>query len=693
MIFLFSRAQRCAFVSFSIVCGTAVPRAQTVPPAAAPPPAVLDPFVVQGRATDLVGTAATASQGIVGAAELAARPWLRRGELLEVIPGVVVTQHSGGGKANQIFLRGFNLDHGTDFAVGVDGMPVNLRTHAHGQGYADVNFIIPELVRQVDYSKGPFHAEVGDFSGAGAADYRQFDALPRGFATLTLGGHAYARFAGGATRTGAGGAATTGAFEVSHDDGPWELAENFGRFNGFARHRWTAGAGEFRVTAMAYAADWRATDQVPARAVAAGTLGRFGTVDDTAGGRSARASLTFGAEWRGAAATTRLELYAIRYRLDLYSNFTYFLDDPADGDQFNQRDGRTVLGGAWTRAWAAGRSETTVGVQVRADLIDELGLHRTARRARLGTVRDDTVREGSAGAFFRRHTRWSDTVRTTLGLRGDAYGFDVRSDTARNSGRASAAIASPKAGIVFGPWAKTELYANAGAGFHSNDARGTTIRVDPTDGTTPAEPVTPLVRSRGAELGVRTAAWPGLVSSLAVWALDLDSELVFVGDAGGTEPAGRTRRYGVEWTNHWQAAPWLVLEGDLALTRARYRDAAGGGTHIANAIGTVATAGATVGGTEGWFGSGRLRHFGGRPLSEDNTVRAPASTTLNLRAGWRRGGWEIAGELLNAFDRANADIAYYYRSRLPGEPADGVDDVHFHPAEPRTVRVSVTRRF
>jgi hypothetical protein len=217
--------------------------------------------------------------------------------------------------------------------------------------------------------------------------------------------------------------------------------------------------------------------------------------------------------------------------------------------------------------------------------------------------------------------------------------------------------------------------------------------VDPTDGLSPVERVTPLAKSRGAELGVRTAVVPGLVSSVAFWVLGLDSELVFVGDAGGTEATGATRRYGVEWANYWRPARWIALDADFAATNARYRDAVNGGRRIANSIALVVAGGVTLGGAEGWFGCGRLRYFGPQPLVEDNSVRAPSSSTVNLRVGWRSHDWEVAVDFINALNRATFDIAYGYVSRLPGEAPSGVDDQHFHPGEPRTVRCSVTRRF
>ena len=693
-LFSFRASVRLRLCSLA-ACAALPASAQTT----ATPPTTLATVTVLGRAADLLNTAEAASQGSVGYLELAARPFLRRGELLEVIPGVVITQHSGGGKANQYFLRGFNLDHGTDFSLNVDGLPVNMRSHAHGQGYADLNFIIPEFVQSIDYTKGPFAAEVGDFSAAGAARFHFLKTLPCNFATVELGENNFARFVAGATalRPGATASATTLGFEATHDDGPWVLPENLRRTSAFARHTWSASRDrEFSLTALAYRARWNSTDQIPLRAIERGTLDRFGHVDPTNGGETDRASLSFDWTARTTDSETHLNLYALTYRLNLFSNFTYFLDDPVNGDQFNQRDRRSVFGLGLTRTTALSffnrPTTVTTGLQLRDDLIGELALRHTARRALLDTIRSDDVHQASAGLFAQASTRWSKHVRTDLGLRGDAYYFDVTSDTPRNSGRRTAALASPKFGLVLGPWSKTEFYLNAGLGFHSNDARGTTIRVDPADGTTPVDRVTPLVRSRGLEAGLRTSFTPGLVSTVSLWSLDLDSELVFVGDAGGTEPSGATRRYGIEFANFYRATPWLTLDADVSFTHARYR-AGALADRIANSIGTVVTAGLVVGRTTGPFASVRLRSFGTQPLTEDNSVIQPTSTTLNARIGWKNRDWEFALNVLNALDRRSDDIAYFYTSRLQGEPAAGLDDTHVHPAEPRTLRLSVTRRF
>lgn len=681
-------------LSFSLFAVSALSLpAQTV----AAPPTTLESVVVLGRAATLLGTASAASQGSVGYLELDARPFLRRGELLEVIPGVVITQHSGGGKANQYFLRGFNLDHGTDFSLSVDGLPINMRSHAHGQGYADLNFIIPEFVQSVDYTKGPFAADVGDFSAAGAARFNLFKTLPQPFATVELGENRYARFVAGTTVRGSPQAVTTSGFEATHDDGPWTLRENLRRFSAVVRQTWTASNDrEFTLTALGYRAQWNSTDQVPLRALSSGQIGRYGNIDPTDGGETERASLSFEGTLRDTDSVTRLNAYALFYRLNLFSNFTYFLDDPVNGDQFNQRDRRGVFGLSAERTrqvdWFGKKTTTIVGVQARDDLIGELGLRHSAQRVLRGIIRDDNVHEASVGAFISADTHWSERLRTDIGLRGDAYYFDVASDTARNSGRRTAAIASPKLSLAFTITPKTELYLNAGLGFHSNDARGTTIRVDPADRVTPVDRVDPLVRSRGYETGLRTSFLPGLVSTVSIWTLDLASELVFVGDAGGTEPSGSTRRYGVEFANFYRPASWVAFDADVSFSHARYRDAAPD-DRVANSIATVITAGVVVGHKEGAFASVRLRYFGAQPLIEDNSIKAPASSTVNARFGWKNRRWEFALNLLNALNRRTDDIAYFYTSRLQGEPAAGIDDTHVHPAEPQIIRISVTRRF
>jgi TonB dependent receptor/TonB-dependent Receptor Plug Domain len=650
----------------------------------------LEPVVVTGRALALLTQASTSSEGQVSASELALRPFLRRGELLEVVPGLVVTQHSGSGKANQYFLRGFNLDHGTDFALTVDCMPVNARSHAHGQGYTDVNFVIPEMIDCIAYQKGTFSAVNGDFSAAGAAQFHLMDELPSGFAKLEFGEDNYARAVLAQSFPVAQAdhpRTTTVAVETAYADGPWEKPEASRRLNAFARHYWRSPVAQSSLTALAYDGRWSSTDQIPLAAIDRGEVGRFATLDPSDGGDSRRFSLSYDRSGARAEGTDQLNVYALSSALDLYSNFTYFANDPVNGDQFNQREDRIQCGASFARTrefdWADRPLSTTFGVQGRDDLID-VALRHTAQRELIAVTRQDEVHESSIGLFARGIYSVAPWCRIETGARGDFYRFEVKGGDPVNSGTETAGIFSPKAGLVFGPWAQTELYANAGLGFHSNDARGV---------TDPVDPATPLVQAKNAELGLRTAALPGLVSTISVWALELDSELVFVGDEGTTEAGAPSRRHGIEFANYYQAAPWLALDADLAFTQARFRDVPSGQAYIPNSVDRVLTAGAALDLPGGWSSSLRVRYFGSQPLIEDNSVRAPSTLTYNARFGWRGGGWELALDVLNLFDRTNNDIAYYsdgYRTTPTGPLETGLV---LHPAEPRTVRLSATRRF
>lgn len=635
---------------------------------------------------------AAASEMRVSAEELLARPVTRPGEILEAAPGLVVTQHSGEGKANQYFLRGFNLDHGTDLAITLDGMPVNMRSHAHGQGYADLNFLIPELLQGMLVRKGPYFADLGDFASAGALDLTLRDTLPS-FAQVTGGSFGYWRgLAAGSHRLGQGQILL--AAEAAGYDGPWQRPDELRRFNGLARYSQGGQAEGFTVTAMAYSGRWSATDQIPARAVSEGLIGRFGTLDPTDGGITQRYSLS--ARWhrQTETGTTRISGYAIRSTLDLFNNFTYFLDDPVNGDQFRQQE-RRWLGGIDASHTRPARLfglplETRIGFQTRYDDVS-LALARTQARSPLSTVRDDAVRQGSAGLWTDATLRATEWLRATVGLRLDGVTGRVRSTLAANSGTATEFIASPKLGLVAGPWRGTELFLNAGTGFHSNDLRGATIGVDPTDRLTPLSRVPLLVRSQGAEIGLRARWWEGLESSLAVFVLTLGSEIVFVGDAGTTEASRPSRRIGVEWTNRWRVAPWLSLDADLAATRARFTDRDPAGRHIPGAPNLVASAGANFGseGT-GWFGTARLRYFGARPLLEDDSVRSRPSALVNARMGYRfENGMRAQIDALNLLGSRSNQIEYVYESGLRGEAA-GVADRHFHPLEPLALRFSLT---
>jgi hypothetical protein len=656
----------------------------------------IEEIVVIGRWTDLAGSAISASEGIVGQEELDIRPRLRTGEVLEVVPGLIITQHSGTGKSNQMFLRGFNLDHGTDFSTSIDGMPINMPSHGHGQGYTDLNFLIPELIESVEFRKGPYHAAVGDFSSTGSAHLSTFRVLPESMLKLGIGQDGYRQvLVADSVDTGTGSLLYAAQGHVY--DGPWlDINEDLQRLNGVLRYSQQSDRGTaWDIMLMGYDASWNSPDQIAKRAIDSGLVDRLGSLDTTIGGETSRYSVS-GSLLRPLGGDRQLHAhaYVIDYDLDLFSNFTYFLDDPIDGDQFEQVDRRTVLGGDLSYLWSvSNRVETTytVGMSLRRDDIDEVGLFRTRDQVRLATVRSDKVLETSTGVYAQAETRWNDRWRTQFGLRADFYDFSVRSNLPANSGDTNDAILAPKLSVIYGLDSESELYLSTGRGFHSNDARGTTIRIDPNSGA-PVERVDPLVASTGAEVGFRTFRDEKLNLSASLWYLELDSELLFVGDAGITEPSRPSRRYGIELPVYYRIGHW-VLDLEVALTKSRYVDGDPAGDEIPGSIERVIAAGVAMQYPNGVYGSLRARHFGDRPLTEDGVVRSESSTVLSMLLGYRRNSMDFRVEVLNLLDAEDQDIAYFYTSRLAGEPADGVDDVHLHPMEPRTVRASITWNF
>jgi hypothetical protein len=668
-------------------------------PAPAAQPTTLEPIEVIAARTDMRGIAESASEGTATRALIEARPLGRPGDLLEMVPGLVVTQHSGSGKANQYFLRGFNLDHGTDFATWVAGMPVNLPTHGHGQGYTDLSFLVPELVAQVRYRKGPYFADEGDFSSAGVAHIDYLSALPSRLFDASAGQHGYRRGLLAGSRAG-----LLYALEWTGQDGPWDVPENARRINAVLRYSDGDDRNGWNLTAMAYSGRWTATDQIAQRALDRGEIGRYGSLDPTDGGSSRRMSLSGQWQSTGHDSQTRASVYAIDYRLNLFSNFTYVLNDGVNADQFEQTDRRVVSGGRLNHLWVGRLGDVEVehgvGLSLRNDNIVEVGLHGTRARSRLATVRQDRVTQTAAALHYQNTTRWAPAVRTIAGLRADVQRYEVRADNALNSDSGTDRLLSPKFSLVLGPWRGAELYANAGRGFHSNDVRGATIQVDPATGD-PADRVPVLVRTHGGELGMRAQPWRGVQSTLSAWRLDIGSELVFVGDAGTTEASFPSRRQGIEWVTTYTPRKGVSLDLDLALARARFTGNPTG-DRVPGSVERSLSVGVALDSSQGWFGGARVRHFGPRPLVEDNSVRSSSSTLVNAYAGYRlRKDAQLRLEVINALNRKVSDIEYHYCSRLPSDApgascADGtpgVDDRHLHPAELRTLRVSLALRF
>ncbi|MCP8898448.1 TonB-dependent receptor [Gilvimarinus xylanilyticus] len=660
---------------------------------------VIEEINVSGQRTNLIGKSMSASQGMVSQADIEVRAMLRVGEILELVPGMVVTQHSGTGKANQYFLRGFNLDHGTDFSTAYDGMPVNMRTHGHGQGYTDINFIIPEVVGTLYYQKGPYYADVGDFSGAGAANIKSLRKRNQGMVQLTAGEDQYQRLlATDSVNTGA--TDVLWALEYTAYEGPWsDIDEDLDKINAQLKGTTDLSNGTFRWGVMAYDNQWNSADQIPARAVAQGIIDELGSIDTTTGGESHRYSVNLGFEneqWL-------VEAYAIDYGMNLWSNFTYFLDDPERGDQFEQVDDRQIFGGqvryTINSRWAGKTVQNRFGLQTRFDDIGEVGLYTTERRVHDGVVRADAVDELSLAAYWDNTIEWSERFKTVLGLRYDQFEFEVNDkvgvntagvNLSQNSGDASDGIASVKASGIFTLTDHWETYLSAGSGYHSNDARGTTIVIDPNNGAA-VDSVDPLVRSLGGEWGVRGHLGHNFNVSAALWYLTLDSELLFVGDAGNTEPSDESERRGFELTGYYRLNDSWTLDLEYAYTDAEFTHEQPG-REIPGAVKDVVQFGVSGNFSNGLFGSARLRYFGPRPLVETDEVESSSSTLVNLKAGYHFEPFTLSLDVLNLLDSDDHDIDYYYESQLAGE-TEPVEDVHYHPLEPRTLRVSLEMAF
>ncbi len=683
------------------------------------PTSFLDTITVVAKG---VSNMLAASVGDIGQAEIAGQPLLRPGAVLENVPGLIVTQHSGEGKANQYFLRAFNLDHGTDLASELDDMPLNLPTHAHGQGYTDLNFLIPELVADLHYKKGPYYADEGDFATAGAVRMGLMNATPPS-ATLGYGEDGFRRaLLMGSTALASGTLLAAGDFY--HNDGPFQVPDDYLRLNGVLRYHQGTDQSFWTLTGMAYSGRWTSTDQVPERAIDAGIIDRFGSLNPTDGGDTTRMSLSFNRVDRTEHAQSQLSAYVIRYKLDLYSTFTSYLKDPVNGDQMLQHDDRVVYGFKGSKTWYTKLGDMPVsnllGLQVRVDDIRDVGIFPTFERRILGTEQDASVTEATSALYIESSIEWRPWLRTALGLRGDAFEFRVRDKLTNpngscdftsdplgcNTGTRRAGMVSPKLGIVLGPWAKTTFYLNAADGYHSNDARGVTRSGENPDNV----PVTPLTRTQSAEVGLSTTPVRNWQLSLDLFQLKLESELVFDGNAGVTSPSGSTTRTGIELGNTFRLTRWLTGDFNAAFSKGRFNqnappDALGcadaapshrclnpaaiTGRYIPNSPTNVIDAGLTANGSSRWFGAIRARHFGESPLVEDNSARSPAYTTVDMQVGYRGSAhWLVALDVFNVFNVHWNDIVYYYESRLANEPSPQPDYVA-HPGVPRTIRLKL----
>jgi TonB-dependent Receptor Plug Domain len=666
----------------SVLFLVAVPPATAQAPAPTEPPAVLPPVVVEAPPP-----VAASSQVLIPADDFELRPHGRPADIVRLVPGLVIGQHAGGGKAEQYLLRGFDADHGTDVALFVDGVPVNLRTHAHGQGYADLHFLIPETVRRVEAFKGPYHVELGDFATAGAVNFVTLDVVPEHVVQASGGSfdtHRYLTLLSPTRDT----LKTLVALEGYFTDGPFERAQNFQRFNGFAKASATLTEGlDIALSASHYRGAWRASGQVPLRTVRAGLIDRFGAIDNSEGGSTQRTIVDAILRWRPTEDDlVTVQVYGQYYTLDLFSNFTFFLEDPANGDGIVQHDRRWVGGvdARWQRTGNAFGVPliTTTGLQYRIDT-PRVILGRQADRHRLARTQDVDVVEQSYSPFLKLDVQPLTWLRLVGGARGDIYHFDVHDNLdgagGRLDGNATRAVPSVKANAILGPWFRTELFANFGTGFHSNDARSVTA--DP-DGVA-------LPRARGWEVGARTRPHRRLEVSASYWELALESELVFVGDDGTTEIRGASRRRGVEVAARVTLLEWLSLSGDVTASRARFVN----GDEVPLAPRLTARGDLTARLPWGLSASLEVRHVGDRFASEDRQQTARGYTLVDVGARYRVGSFEAFVSLENLFDVDYREAQFFFTSRLPGEPAAGVDDIHFTPGQTRAVTGGVAWRF
>ena len=641
------------------------------------------------------GGAVSASMGTVVAEQIAQRPISRAGEILETVPGLIVTQHSGEGKANQYFLRGFNLDHGTDMATFIDGMPINNRTHAHGQGYTDINFIIPEMIESLDYSKGPYYGKEGDFANAGAVRMHSKSSMDDTLIKIGFGQFGYQRvlLAGGTNDLFSDGDRFIAALDTTRYDGPWDVAQEQEKYSAMAKYTFGNAVNGGNISFMGFDNTWTATDQVPQRYIDNGG-DRYDSLDDTTGGDSHRYSISYEG-WHDIAGKSLLSnVYVVDYGLDLFSNYTYAID-PVNGDQIRQYDERKIIGGSLLfDVLPTAKGEWQLGMDVRHNNIGDVSLSATTKRDVREVLIRHKVEETGLGIFLQNNHNWTNTFRTQIGARIDYLQADVENRLTGEKSDANDSMVSPKFNAIYSATETTHIFFNYGQGYHSNDARGFSEGSRATNGKADV-----FARSEGADIGVQSQLTDTLQLAASLWWLTLDSELVFVGDNGETEASDKSERKGVEASIFWQPQSWLIIDSDVALSQARLQPSGQSDQYIPGAIERVFSLGVAVHDFGQWDAGLRLRHFGDFALNEDNSERADAVTMLNAQLGYDF-TTSLSGsvEVLNITNEEGNDITYLYDSRLPavnGNPAEvtDVEDVHLHPTEPRMVRASLAYRF
>jgi len=725
-----TRSRRVLPLLLSTPFLTFAAQAQQTDTSTAPPAtqtAQSENITVTASRENLIGVAETASQGSITQEELDLRPSYRVGQLLESVPGLEVTVHSGEGKANQYLLRGVNLDHGIDFANFIDDMPINRPSNAHGQGYSDLNFIIPQLLGGLDYTKGPYYAEIGDFGAVGSEHLRLLDDIPIQMSASigTLGDEDVA--AGGTLHFDDGGR-LLGAFDLAHLDGPYTHSDNFRKIDLATRYSQGTDDDGYSLTAMFFKGQGRNSTDVPLRAIQDGMIGPYGTLDPTDGNDSNRWSLSghygmVGDDW-----TLKVNAYYIHSTQTLWNNFTHLLNDPVNGDQEEQDETRDTLGGgvAYTRSFALGdiTSDTVFGLQERYDG-EYVDRRHTRDRVALDYCNDgdgnysvgdyactaNLITLNDAAPYVSNTTHWLSWLRTTIGVREDWSTGSDRSVLASYvfSGSAHEFLFQPKGNIAFGPWSDTEFYVSAGKGFHSDDIRGVLGSV-PVEGTPLSIGKVPLMaRTYGEEFGIRNASIPDLQIQLALFRQDYGSEAIYDQDAGMDQATAPSRREGVEFSAQYHPLPWLELNTDLAATHARYflnettlsnfyRII--GGSYIANAPAYTASFGALVDNAGRWYGGLEQRILGSQPLTNGpSSPRGRGYSETNADLGYKiTDSVKAQLALFNLFNQKAYAAEFYYATDItPAEVAkygsSGLSDYQVHPLEPLSARLTLTVTF
>jgi len=659
----------------------------------------IEEIQVTAERLGLMGSATTASEGIIVNDELALTPAFRVGQLLETVPGLQVTSHSGEGKANQYLLRGYNLDHGTDLATFVDGMPVNEPTHAHGQGYTDLNFLIPELATNVTYTKGPYYADEGDFASVGSVHINYLNTLTPQI-SYTDGTLGYERFFGGGS-VSLGEGNLLGALEWQHYNGPWDNPDELHKINAVLRYSVGDNHDGFSITAMHYHGTWNSTTDQPERAIEEGLIGRYGSLDPSDGGRAQRSSLTAQLYKPLAGGELQANAFVFGNQLTLWNNFTHFLVDPLHGDQEEQHESRTTLGGDIAFKHDAPLfgfdNEVMVGAANRSDFND-VSRFPTRDRQTLPPSDDpldfseaDTVRLSSLSFYVQSATHWADWFRSVLGYRYDTqYG----SDRGTNSGTASDHLLAPKGSLIFRPLEMTELYVSAGRSFHSDDLRGVTAAQD---AHVPGAPL--IARQSGEEIGLRQQITPAFTMTVAFYKLSAQSETTYDPDAGVDSAGPGSRRRGYEINLTYQALQWLEFYGSYSGNHARYVTPFDDGTghvgeYLPNSPFATGSFNVYLKDLGPWSGSLGYRYLSSYPLSSDNSVQGHGYGIWSGDAHYMIGkGWSVGVSAYNILNKKADAAEFWYVDRLPGESAAGVADVHVHPLERTSGRITIVKTF